>query len=320
MQTILGSGGIIGTLLAQELRTYTDKIRLVSRNPKVVNSSDETKSANLLQAQEVMEAVAGSEIVYLTVGFEFNTALWQKIWPLAIKNVIEACSAHQCKLVFFDNVFMYDPFHLNPMTENTPVNPSSKKGKVRAIIAKMVMDAVENGKINALIARSADFYGPGTKKKGLLNELVFLPLAKGNNAKWIASSYQPHSFTFTPDAGKATALLGNTPEAFNQIWHLPTAGNPPTGKEWVYMIAEEMGAQPSLQVIYKWIFHLASPFSPLMREVKEMLYQYDRPYVFDSSKFEKQFYFKPTSYLDGIRKILETDYPRHVASRNEAVL
>lgn len=320
MQTILGSGGIIGTLLAQELRTYTNKIRLVSRNPKPVNPTDEIWKANLLQAQDVMEAVAGSEVVYLTVGFDFDTKLWQKIWPLTIKNVIEACHAHQSKLVFFDNMFMYDPFHLNPMTENTPVNPTSKKGRVRAIVAKMVMDAVENGKINALIARSADFYGPGIKNKGLLNETVFKPLAKGNNAKWLASAHHPHAFTFTPDAGKATALLGNTPEAYNQIWHLPTAGNPPTGKEWVYMIAEEMGVHPGIQVVYKWIFYLASPFSPLMREVKEMLYQYDRPYVFDSSKFEKQFFFKPTTYLDGIRKTLEKDYPRHVASRNKAVL
>lgn len=117
-----------------------------------------------------------------------------------------------------------------------------------------------------------------------------------------------HSFTYTPDAGKATALLGNTEDAYNQIWHLPTTANPPTGKEWIEAIAQEIGVKAKFQAAPKFLVRIIGLFVPIMSEMVEMMYQYDRDYVFNSDKFENRFDFKPTPYIDGIKEIIKSDY------------
>jgi len=308
MQTILGSGGAIGTELAKALTAYTNKIRLVSRNPEKVNETDELVKADLLNPEEIKQAVKGSSVVYITIGFPYNYKVWKKSWPLFIKQVIKACMAYHCKLVFFDNVYMYDPDHLGNITEDTPVNPVSKKGRVRAEIANLIMEKVDNGRLMALIARSADFYGPGIKNTSLLTETVFSRFSEGKRAKWLSSVNYKHSFTFVSDAAKATALLGNTADAFNQVWHLSTAGNPMTGKEWIETIANEMGVKPKFRVASKLVVRILGLFIPVMHEMSEMMYQYDRDYVFNSDKFTSHFNFIPTSYIDGINEIVKSDF------------
>lgn len=309
MQTILGSGGAIGIELAKALKQYTTDIRLVSRNPKKVNETDTVLSADLLNADDLKKAVQGSSVVYVTVGFPYNLKVWQNSWPKFMESVIAACKEENCKLVFFDNVYMYDKNYLDGMDEETPINPPSEKGKVRAQIAQMLLDEVKARNLTALIARSADFYGPSIANTSMLNETVIKNLAKRKKANWMGAANRKHSFTYTPDAGKATALLGNTPDAYNQIWHLPTASDPYTGKEWVEHIAKALGAKPKMQVAPKWMLHLIGLFVPVMKEMPEMLYQYDRDYVFDSSKFEKRFDMTPTPYAEGIAKVVAADYP-----------
>ncbi len=308
MQTILGSGGAIGTELAKALTKYTSDIRLVSRNPEKVNATDHLFAADLLDPDATDRAVKNSEIVYVTAGFEYSLEVWKKCWPRLMSNVITSCIKHNSKLVFFDNMYMYDKDHLNGMTEETPVNPCSQKGKVRAEVEKMLKDKANAGLLTALIARAADFYGPSIKGNSLLTETVFKPLSIGKKANWPGSSKYKHSFTYTPDAAKATALLGNTPKAYNEIWHLPTAGNPPTGKEWVEKIARAMEKKPRLQVAPKFVIRVMGLFNPFMEEMTEMMYQYDRDYVFISKKFEERFGFKPTPYEQGIEEIVEKDY------------
>lgn len=310
MQTILGSGGSIGVELAKALTNYTNAIRLVSRNPRKENETDETMSADLTNADDVRRAVQGSDVVYVTVGFQYNLKIWQETWPRFMQSVIDACKEFNSKLVFFDNIYMYDPNCLDGMTEETPVNPSSKKGMIRAQIAQMILDEVRSGKLTALIARSADFYGPGIKNSSMLNETVIKPLSIGGKANWLGSSNLKHSFTYTPDAGKATAILGNTADAYNQVWHLPTAPNPMTGKEWVEAVATELGVKPKYQVAPKFLVRIIGLFVPIMKEIVEMMYQYDRNYVFDSSKFEKRFGFYVTSYQDGIKAVIAYDYAK----------
>ena len=308
MQTILGSGGIIATELAKALTQYTDEIRLVSRNPKKVNSTDQLMQADLLDSNAVKDAVAGSDVVYVTIGFPYNAQVWQATWPQFMTDVITACKEHKSKLVFFDNIYMYDKDHLNGMTEDTPINPPSKKGKVRAAIAKMLMNEVKAGTLSALIARCADYYGPGISRNGMLRETVIKKLANGKKADWIGKDNCKHSFTYTPDAGKATALLGNTADAYNQVWHLPTAANPYTGKQWVDQIANELGVAPKHRVAPKFMVRILGLFIPIMKEMVEMVYQYDRDYVFDSSKFEKRFDIPPTPYKKGIQELIKSDY------------
>lgn len=308
MQTILGSGGVIGIELAKELKNFTQEIRLVSRNPQKVNQDDELFAADLTKAVEVNKAVEGSEVVYLTVGLTYSVKVWETTWPEIMINVIEACKLHNAKLVFFDNIYMYDKNYLAHMNEETPINPSSKKGKVRDGIAKMLMDEVGKGNLQALIARAADFYGSGIKGNSVLTETVFKNLKNNKKANWLGSLKFKHSYTYTPDAGKAVAILGNTPDAYGQVWHLPTCSDPFTGKEWIENIAKEMGVKPKYQVASKLMVRILGLFMPIMKEMVEMIYQYDRDYVFDCTKFEKRFNFKPTSYIEGIRTIVKEDY------------
>ncbi len=308
MQTILGSGGAIGVELAKALKEFTKEIRLVSRSPEKVNPTDELMSADLLKPAEVNKAVKDSSVVYVTVGFPYNLKVWQENWPKFTRNVVDACIENNCKLVFFDNIYMYDPNFLEDMTEETPIKPISNKGKVRAEIAEMILDKVKEGKLNALIARSADFYGPHIHNTSMLTETIFNPLSNGKKANWMSSVNFRHSFTYTPDAGKATALLGNTDDAFNQVWHLPTAPNPYTGKEWIQEIAKQMGVKPKYQVASKFLVKILGIFIPMMKEMPEMMYQYDREYVFNSDKFEKRFKMSPTPYTEGIKAIVASDY------------
>ncbi|MBK7500564.1 MAG: NAD-dependent epimerase/dehydratase family protein [Ignavibacteriales bacterium] len=304
MQTILGSTGIIGTELAKALTQHTDKIRLVSRNPKRVNPTDQLVIADLTNFNEVLTAVEGSEVVYLTAGLQYKINVWQTKWPLIMKNVIEACKTHKTKLVFFDNVYAYGLVK-GWMKEDTLVNPSSKKGEVRALIAQMIMSEVEKGHLDAIIARAADFYGPNTLLS-FATVTVFHNLKKGKTAQWFVDANKKHSMTYTPDAGKATAILGNTPSAYNQIWHLPTDKNVLTGKEFIEFAAKEFGVEPKFMVLKKWMIQMVGYFVPVVKESYEMLYQNEYDYLFDSTKFERAFDFKPTSYQDGIAETVRS--------------
>ena len=163
MQTILGSGGGIGIPLARELKNYTDKIRLVSRNPKKIHETDELFRADLTESGVIEKAIEGSEVVYVTIGFEYNLKVWQKSWPPFMAEVINACKKHSIKLVFFDNIYMYGKEALPFMTESSQIDPPSEKGKVRKKLREMIMEEVEKNRLDALIARAADFYGPENK-------------------------------------------------------------------------------------------------------------------------------------------------------------
>ncbi|MGO9611582.1 MAG: NAD-dependent epimerase/dehydratase family protein [Dissulfurispiraceae bacterium] len=216
MQTILGAGGIIGKELAKNLPKYTERIRLVSRNPRKVNPTDEIFSASLLDSKQTMKAVEGSDVVYLTAGLPYKTKTWQSQWPVIMKNVIDACKKYHAKLVFFDNVYSYGRVN-GWMTENTAMNPTSKKSTVRKKIDDMILDEVDRANFKAIIARAADFYGPDTPLS-LVNVMVFDNIKKGKKAQWLINDKVKHSLTYTPDAGKATAILGNTESAYDQVF------------------------------------------------------------------------------------------------------
>ncbi|MEQ9423024.1 MAG: NAD-dependent epimerase/dehydratase family protein [Cyclobacteriaceae bacterium] len=303
MQTILGAGGIIGIELAKYLPRYTDKIRLVSRRPKPVNPGDDLFPCDLTDPVKLKEAVKGSEVVYLTVGLDYNLKVWEDIWPRIMRGAIEACKYNDTKLVFFDNVYMYDKDHLDNMTEDTPINPPSKKGAVRAEIAEMLINAWEKGDVSGLIARAPDFYGPNNDKSMLMIS-VYDNFKQGKKASWLGSVDHKHSFIYTPDAGQSTAMLGNSATAYNQVWHLPTAPDPLTGKQWIEAFAREMKVKPKHQVAGQTMAQIMGLFNPIMKELSEMIYQFDRDFVFNSDKFAHYFDLKPTSYANGLDQII----------------
>ena len=299
-QTILGAGGTIANNLTTELLKRSEDVRLVSRSAKPFEGVTDLVAADLLNAQAVSDAVKGSDIVYLTAGLTYKTKIWQEEWPVLMQNTIDACKRHNAKLIFFDNVYAYGKVD-GIMTETTPYMPSSKKGEVRAKIATQLMDEAKAGNLNAIIARAADFYGPATPLS-ILTAMMFDNLAKDKTAQYLICDDVRHSFTYTPDMGKALADLASSPTAWNQIWHLPTANPAPTGREWIDMAAAEYGVKPKMMILGKTMNRILGIFIPVLREMQEMLYQYEVDYHFDSTKFENQFSWKPTPYTEGVKQ------------------
>jgi len=187
MQTILGSGGGIGIPLTTALSNYTNEIRLVSRNPKKINATDELCPIDVNDLSQIDKAIAGSEVVYVTIGFEYKLKVWQAVWVPFLQAVIEACKKHGAKLVFFDNVYMYAKTAIPFMTEDAPLQPPSKKGEIRLQLYEMIMDQVEKNQLTALIARAADFYGPDNKNS-MLTLTVAENFMKGKKHKCLAIS------------------------------------------------------------------------------------------------------------------------------------
>jgi nucleoside-diphosphate-sugar epimerase len=304
MQTILGAGGDIGTPLAKELRRYTDKVRLVARNPKKVNQDDELFAANLLDEKNVIQALENTDVAYLTVGLPYDYKIWEKQWPVIIQNVIKACLTHGTKLVFLDNVYAYSEKEIGNMHEDSQINPPSKKGKIRGQLIKKLHEAEKNSGLKLIIAKSADFYGPDAKN-GILNLLVIDNFKKGKKAQWQSDTTKIHSFTYTIDAAKGLALLGNTASAYGQNWHLPTSSERLNGKQFIELVATELNTKPRYTLLSSLMLRLAGLFSKTIKELIEMQYQNDRDYFFNSGKFVQEFNFTPTTYKQGIKEILK---------------
>lgn len=299
MQTILGANGTIGNELSRLLPDYTKVIRQVSRNPKKVNASDETVSADLLDYIQTERAVAGSDIVYLVAGLKYDTKVWQAQWPKVMRNTIDACKKHNSKLVFFDNVYAYGHV-VGPMTEDTPFNPNSKKGEVRAKVAAMLLEEIKLKNLSGMIVRSADFYGPKVTQS-ITHTTVIERLKKGKTPQWIGDSKTVHSFTFTPDAGRSLAILGNTPNAFNQSWHVLTSGEKITGQDFIRIACNALGrSYNGVRNLPKFAVQILGLFIPILGELSEMMYQFENDYIFDCSKLEKFLQIKATSYQNGI--------------------
>jgi nucleoside-diphosphate-sugar epimerase len=298
--TILGAGGPIGNELAKILGAGNRPFRLVGRNPKPAAGA-ELFAADLSDREQTVRAVAGSNVVHLLVGLKYDLKVWRELWPRIMANAIEACKRSQAKLIFFDNVYMYGKVN-GRMTEETPYAPCSKKGEIRAKIATTLMDEAKAGNLTAMIARAADFYGPATKN-GVPNVLVFEPFAEGAQASWLVNASVPHSLTLTTDAARGVAMLAESESAWNQVWHLPTAPDPPTGKEFIMLAAKEFGIAPKFRILSRPLLKVVGWFKPEIGESYEMLYQSDSPYLFDSTKFAREFGVPGTPYSEGIRTV-----------------
>lgn len=308
MHTILGAGGPVANALMAELTSNNNTVRLVSRREiKTTGKNTSWRKADLLNYQEVLAASKGSAVIYLCAGLIYDAVVWQQQWPVVIQNAINVAKETGARLIFFDNVYMYGLVN-GPMTEQTPYNPISKKGEVRAKIATQFMDEVKSGNIKASIARAPDFYGTDSTNS-FFDMMILDKFAKKSTANWIGDPKVLHNFIYVPDAGKGMYLLGQNPESDNQIWHMPTAPAV-KGTELLELAASIYGVKMKYMTVGKLMLRMIGMFKKVVAGTVEMYYQYDHDYIFDSSKFEQAFNFKPTSYQDGIKCMSETIYKK----------
>lgn len=308
MHVILGSGGSVSRPLATALADYTDHVRLASRTPHVLPQGMPGVTyahvvCDLLDAESVRRAVDGCAVAYLTAGLAYDTEVWRRDWPRVVDNVLAACRAGDCRLAFFDNTYAYAKTGYARLTEDVPLEPPSAKGAVRKGVAETMLAAHARGDVAVTIARAADFYGPGIGNAAL-NLLVFDKLAAGKSAQWLGDPGLPHSFSYTPDAGRHFALLANDARAYGQAWHLPADPDVWTVRTWVERAASLLHVAPRLQVVPRWAWWALARIHGQVRELYDVRDQVLLPLRFDGAKFTEAFGVGATPNAEGLAAVL----------------
>ena len=265
----------------------------------------ETINVDLLEREKTIEALVGTSHVYLSVGLQYSTKIWKENRPIIVQNVIDACTQHWSILIFTDNVYMYGPGLSNPFDEEHEQSPSSNKGAVRKHIANMILDAHRDGKIKAVIGRAADFYGPHATKSAFYVSFIE-NIVKGKDPQWIGKRDQVHTFSYTEDVGKGLVRLALDESSYGQAWHLP-AGEPITMQGILDKINTLQGTTYKLSYPPRFVIRIMALFMPMLGELMEMMYQFDKPYVMSWKKFQDAYPdFKATSYEQWLKAMVES--------------
>jgi nucleoside-diphosphate-sugar epimerase len=298
---ILGAHGAVGRALSPLLRAAGVSLRQVARTPRAAGGPDDLFVADLLDAKQHAASVAGAHTAYLLAGLPYDTAVWQRDWPRLMQHAIDACAQHGTRLVFFDNVYAYGRVD-GVMTEATPFNPCSRKGEVRARVAEQMLDAMRRGVIVGMIVRSADFYyhGAAGATNSMLNQVVIDRMRAGKTPQWLGSVDVPYSATWVPDIARSMAHLVTRDHGWGQTWHALTSSQSVTARALIDL-ACRLAEQPTrVQTASRALVRVLSLFDRRLREQIEMLYQYEAPYRFDSTKLTAASDLVATPYEEGL--------------------
>ena len=297
MHTVLGANGPIGKAVIKELEIRQLQIRKVSRKPTWVQ-------ADLLRKEDAERAIDGSSHVYLCIGLPYNSKIWETQWPQIMQNVIDACEKAQAKLIFLDNIYMYASPLPIPFDEGTHQNPISKKGKARKQTADIMMKALKENKIKGLIGRSADFYGEGAVNSPFY--ISFLErMLQGKNPQTLVSAEIEHTYANVLDNGRALVEMALCDDCYDQVWHLPV-GEQITTNGMLALFNKKLGGNFKVSVMPKFLKMILPIFIPILKETKEMEYQFEQKYVMSDHKFRERFpNFKVSSYQDGVNSMVD---------------
>ncbi len=296
LHTVLGGSGATGRAVIKELQRRNLTFNAVERTKKLENT--ETIKADLLNEQEAVDAIRHSDYVYLCVGLPYNADLWAKDWPKLMKNVIMACEKADARLIFLDNVYLYGNLQ-SPFDEAHPQNPVSKKGNARKQTADLLIEAVSESRVKAAIGRSADFYGENALNSPFYTQFLENML-KGKAPQTLGRKGTKHTYANVSDNGRALVALALDEEAYGHVWHLPTAEAVDIATIGA-LFNKALGTDYEVSYLPKFMRKILSLFVPTLKEVEEMMYQFETDYVMDSSKFRAQFPdFEVTSYEQGI--------------------
>ena len=303
MHAILGAGGAISESLAHILSEQDIAVRQVARHGRHYTYGT-GMNADITKSEGALKAVDGAEVAYMVVGLPYKLSVWESTWAPMMQHVVNACIRSGTKLVFLDNIYMLSDDSMTHMTESSPMTPSSKKGKVRANVDRIMLEAMASGKLQGCIARSADFYGYTSANKSLLFDMVIRKMVHGKMPQWFYSVDKKHSFSYIPDIGKALHILGASDKSWNQVWNVPTAPAM-TIAEIITLTNHLLHKHLKPQVMNEFMTSILRLFIPPLAEMKELKYQLTQDYVFDSSKFEQAFSFTPTTMEEGLETVID---------------
>jgi nucleoside-diphosphate-sugar epimerase len=295
---VLGYGAVGKATVMRLLREGRDVEVAQRKRPVDLPEGVPFTPVDVLDAAQVLATFKNIDQVVVALGFQYNSALWQNVWPRAMANLLNACEASNTRMVFIDNLYMYGEQN-QPLREDMPLTNNGIKPSVRAEITRMWMAASHIGKVKVAALRASDFYGPGVLLSQF-GESGFGALAKGKAAQLIMAPDLPHEFTYVPDIARAAITLLDAPNSdYGQAWHVPNAPTR-TPREIITLAAASLGVKPKLSAIPKIMLPLIGMFVPILREFKEMSHQNYQPYYVDHSKFAKHFWGDATSFEVGV--------------------
>jgi len=298
-QIVVFGFGPVGRATTEKLVKQGRAVRVAQRTQPVALPTDaKFQSCDVLDAEAVRKAVDGASQIVVAIGFSYEGPIWRKAWPRAMANLVAACDARGARMVFVDNLYMYGP-RRDPLREDMALTDYGVKPAVRAEISRIWMAANEAGQVRVAALRAPDFYGPGVAQSHL-GELAFGALAKGKRAFLIAPPDIPHDFAYVPDIARAVVTLLDAPDdAFGQAWHTPCAPIR-TPREILELGAKALGVRLRITALPLWLLPAIGIVSPLMREMSEMRFQWDRPYQVDGRKFAQRFWSDVTPFEVGV--------------------
>jgi nucleoside-diphosphate-sugar epimerase len=297
LHVVLGARGGVGQAVVHRLTEQGTPVRAVGRGKADVPAGVELVVADLLQRDQASAACQGASVIYHCAGVPYT--LWTKALPTMMENIIAGASTAGARLVYADNCYMYAPTS-QPMTEDLPYAPVTRKGRLRKQLAEALLAAHTQGRVQVAIGRATDFYGPGVVTS-VIGERFFTALLAGKRVAWLGELDQPYAMTVVDDFARVLVTLGSQEEALGQVWHAPTA-EPLTGRQYITLAAEAAGLPARPMAISSVMVRLLGLFNPLLREMGEMLYEFNAPYLIDGSKYQRAFGGTPTPHEEVMRQ------------------
>jgi nucleoside-diphosphate-sugar epimerase len=297
---VLGTGAI-GRAVAEKLVERGERVRMVNRSGKMdeAPAGVEVVAADLYDPERVREVTRGVKVVYQSSQPAYQE--WTVKFPQLQKSILDGLTGGDAKLVLVENVYMYGDTQGRQMTEDLPYNAHTRKGRVRGEISSAAFAAHKEGRIRVTSARGGNYFGPwGTDST--MGGRVFYPLLRDKPAQLIGRTDLPHTHTYLKDFGAALVILGERDEADGQVWHVPNDQPAMTQGELVQLFAQDAGIEPKIRSMGKGMMWIGGLFIPEARESVEMMYEFDNPFIIDSSKFERTFGLKATPVRDAIRE------------------
>lgn len=309
LHVVFGTGPL-GKAVIKELHHQGKVVRAVNRSGQAaLPEGVEIVAADAYQADAAREAAQGASVVYQCAQPAYHQ--WEALFPSLQASILDASAHHGARFVAGENLYMYGEVN-GKISEDLPFRPTTRKGQIRARMAEAVLEAHHSGKVRTAAARGSDFYGPMVLDS-TLGERVFLPLIRGKKASLIGKLDLPHTYTYVHDFGKAMVILGTQDSALGQAWHVP---NPPTltQRELVTIAAQLAGTPAQMSGMGRLMMSLGGLFIPEARETVEMMYEFEKPFVVDDSKFRDAFGDIDTPHEQGLRATIE--WYRAFAAKN----
>ena len=298
LHVIFGTGAV-GMSVMDELVRRSRRVRMVnSRGRARVPHGVEVVGGDATDETFTREASEGASVVYFALNPPYDK--WPELFPGLQAGVLEGAASAGAKLVAMENLYMYGPTGGRLLTEDLPHVPNTRKGVVRARMSEELMEAHTRGRVRVAIGRASDFFGPRVLASAA-GEQVFGRAVEGKSAQVAGDPDQPHTYTYVPDIGRGLVILGEREEALGRVWHLPSPETLTT-REFVEMIFEEVGKPARVQAAPKIVLQAMGLFNLGIREMIEMLYEFEEPFVVDDSNFTRTFGEQATPLRQAIQR------------------